>query len=86
MSYKIHFLDNTSRIVDDKDIYEFVSLIDKSKIKCIFKRVTNLCIYDYEFQDIDYIITLSKMYGPNPINDTDIQLIKYLQTKVVTTQ
>jgi hypothetical protein len=72
-----------------EDILDFVSSIGVTEIEYIsksykYKDIKNLCLYNNEFPDVDYIgnyTTLSEMYGPNAINNIDIQLVNYLQNK-----
>jgi hypothetical protein len=88
MPYTVCFTNN-SLDTHEEDILNFVRTLDiKDKI-AIFKsycyeNIESLCIYDSDFHDTDYIgnyKSLPKMYGSNPINNTDIQLLNYLQNK-----
>jgi hypothetical protein len=88
MSYTV-YLKNYNVEKSQEDILDFVSSIGVTELQSIsksynYKDITNLCLYDNEFADTDYIgnyTTLSEMYGPNAINNIDIQLVNYLQNK-----
>ncbi len=92
MSYFINYTDKSEQIekeLCEEDVYSFICSKDIKEIRSIFKsyqynNITNLCLYDHEFADTDYIgnyTTLSNIYGPNPINNTDVQVLNYLQKK-----
>jgi hypothetical protein len=86
MSYTIYF-ENYNVGICKENVYDFVRSIDIKDIRSIFKsycykNITDLCLYDYEFKDTDYIgnyTSLSEMYGPDAINNIDIELLHYLQ-------
>jgi hypothetical protein len=92
MSYTINFTDNTYQIekeMSEEEVYSFILSKEIKAIRSIHKSyqyndITNLCLYDHQFADTDYIgnyTTLTHLYGPNPLNNTDIQVLNYLQKK-----
>jgi hypothetical protein len=86
MSYTVCLKDcNVEK--SQEDICDFVSSVNVTEIQSIsksynYKNITNLCLYDNEFADTDYIgnyTKLSEMYGPDAINIIDIKVLNYLQ-------
>ncbi len=75
-------------IVNETDVYEFISAPERY-IYTILKmykygNISLLCLYDCDFPNTDYIgnyTSLPTMYGPNPLNNIDILLMRYMQDK-----
>jgi hypothetical protein len=75
-------------IVNERDVYEFISAPERYiyRILKIYKygNISLLCLYDCDFPNTDYIgnyTSLPTMYGPTPLNNIDICLIRYMQDK-----
>ncbi len=63
MSYFINYTDNSKEVekeMNEEEVYSFILSNDTKYIRHIFKsyqynNITNLCLYDHQFADTDYI-------------------------------